>query len=257
MQSPAQDWRHCLSTKDPRNTRARQYSQLPRYWRSVLQDRSTTTRKEQVSMKQFIDYIPLLVFFTVWAMDERVVSIAGYQHSVGGVFSAAEFLLAASILVYGTLFMMQRRLDKFQWITLIAVVLFCLPTIIFRNVDFLKWKAPIVNWIFAAVFLGSQMFTKTTAIEHMMGHTITAPAEIWRKLNMAWIAFFVLLGAINLIVAFTLSEDLWIKFKVFGNLILTFLFVFSQMPVLAKYIDVEEEEGNDDKSISPSQEESV
>jgi intracellular septation protein len=49
------------------------------------------------------------------------------------------------------------------------------------------------------------------------------------------------LGAINLIVAFTLSEALWIQFKVFGNLILTFTFVLGQMPTLAKYIDVEED----------------
>ena len=76
-------------------------------------------------MKQFIDYIPLLVFFTFWAMDERAVSIAGFDHSIGGVFSAAEFLLAASLLVYGSLFVYQKRLDKFQWITLVAVVLFC------------------------------------------------------------------------------------------------------------------------------------
>ena len=40
-------------------------------------------------MKQFIDYIPLLVFFTVWAMDERTVSIGDFEHSVGGIFSAA------------------------------------------------------------------------------------------------------------------------------------------------------------------------
>lgn len=206
-------------------------------------------------MKQFIDYIPLLVFFTVWAMDERIVTIAGYQHGVGGVFSAAEFLLAASILVYGSLFVVQRRLDKFQWITLTAVVLFCIPTIIFRNVDFLKWKAPIVNWIFAAVFLGSQIFTKKPAIEHMMGHTVNAPTEVWRKLNIAWVIFFVLLGALNLLVAFTLSEDLWIKFKVFGNLILTFVFVFGQMPVLSKYIDLDDKEKTDTQT--DTQEESV
>ena len=46
-------------------------------------------------MKQFIDYIPLLIFFTVFAIDERTVSIGGFEHSIGGIFSAAEFLLAA------------------------------------------------------------------------------------------------------------------------------------------------------------------
>lgn len=192
-------------------------------------------------MKQFIDYIPLLVFFTVWAMDERAVTIAGFEHSIGGIFSAAEFLLVASILVYGSLFIAQRRLDKFQWITLVAVVLFCIPTIIFRNTDFLKWKAPIVNWIFASIFIGSRYIGDKPAIEHMMGHAINAPKELWYRLNTIWIYYFIVLGAINLAVAFLLSEALWIQFKVFGNLILTFGFVIGQMPLLAKYIEVEEE----------------
>lgn len=178
-------------------------------------------------------------------MDERVVSIAGYERSVGGIFSAAEFLLVASILVYGTMFLVQRRLDKFQWITLIAVVLFCTPTIIFRNTDFLKWKAPIVNWIFASIFLASRFFGDKPAIEHMMGHAVKAPKELWQRLNTIWIYYFVALGTINLIVAFTLSEALWIQFKVFGNLILTFAFVIGQMPLLAKYMEVEEEESSE------------
>jgi intracellular septation protein len=193
-------------------------------------------------MKQFIDYIPLLVFFSVWAMDERVINVAGYDHTFGGMFSAAEFLLAASVLVYGSLFVYQKKLDKFQWITLAAVILFCIPTIIFKNIVFLKWKAPIVNWIFASIFVASRYFGDKPAIEHMMGHAVTAPKEVWYKLNTMWVFYFIVLGAINLIVAFTLSEELWIKFKVFGNLILTFGFVFVQMPILAKYIEVEDED---------------
>ena len=193
-------------------------------------------------MKQFIDYIPLLVFFSVWAMDERVINVAGYDHIFGGMFSAAEFLLAASVLVYGSLFIYQKRLDKFQWITLAAVILFCIPTIIFKNIVFLKWKAPIVNWIFASIFVASRYFGDKPAIEHMMGHAVTAPKEVWYKLNTMWIFYFIVLGAINLIVAFTLSEELWIKFKVFGNLILTFSFVLVQMPILAKYIEVEDKD---------------
>jgi intracellular septation protein len=204
-------------------------------------------------MKQLIDYIPLLIFFTVFAIDERTVSIAGYEHTVGGIYSAAEFLLSASILTYGSLFLANRRLDKFQWITLVAVVLFCIPTIIFRNTDFLKWKAPIVNWIFAIVFFGSRYFGDKPAIEHMMGHAVNAPKEIWQRLNSIWIVYFIILGAVNLIVAFTLSEKAWIQFKVFGNLILTFAFVIGQMPLLAKYIEVQE----DKTEAEPTGKESV
>ena len=186
-------------------------------------------------MKQFIDFIPLLVFFSVWAMDERSVSIAGIEHSIGGIFSAAEFLLVSSVLVYGSLWLIQRKLDKFQWITVGAVVLFCIPTVIFRDTNFLKWKAPIVNWIFATIFFASRFIGSKTAIEHMMGTAIQAPKELWERLNTIWVGYFIVLGGINLAVAFLLSEALWIQFKVFGNLILTLIFVIGQMPLLMKY----------------------
>ena len=206
---------------------------------------------QQNIMKQFIDYIPLIVFFSVFVMDERAVTIGNFQHEVGGIYSAAEFLIAVSIIVYGSLYLIQKRLDKFQWITLIAVILFCIPTIIFRNTAFLKWKAPIVNWIFATIFFASRFISDKPAIEHMMGHAVNAPKKLWQRLNSIWIYYFIVLGAINLIVAFTLSEALWIQFKVFGNLILTFTFVLGQMPMLAKYIDVEED------STEPASKESI
>ena len=193
-------------------------------------------------MKQLIDYIPLLVFFLVWSLDERLVSICGYERTVGGVFSATEFLLVASTLVYGALWLKEKRLDKLQWITFVAVVLFCIPTIVFRNIEFLKWKAPIVNWLFASIFLGSRFIGEKPAIEHMMGHAVPAPREVWQRLNLYWVLYFFVLGAINLTVALLLSEALWIKFKVFGNLALTFGFVFAQMPLLSKYL--EEPEGD-------------
>ena len=193
-------------------------------------------------MKQFLDYIPLVVFFVVWTLDERIINVAGYDYTLGGIYSAAEFLLVTSIVVYGGIFLSQRRLDKFQFITLAVVILACIPTIYFRNTDFLKWKAPIANWVFAAVFFGSRFVSEKSAIEHMLGHAVEAPREVWNTLNTVWIIFFAVLGAVNLAVAFLLSEAMWINFKVWGNLIITFLFVFAQMPYLSRYIEVAEQE---------------
>ena len=62
-------------------------------------------------MKQLLEYIPLLLFFSVWAMDERVVPVLGLNIAVGGIFNAATFLLIASICVYGGLFLAVGRLD--------------------------------------------------------------------------------------------------------------------------------------------------
>jgi len=193
-------------------------------------------------MKQFLDYIPLIVFFSIWSLDERDITIAGIEHTIGGIYSASEFLIATAILVYGSLFVIQKRLDKFQWITAVAVILFCLPTIIFRNTDFLKWKAPIVYWIFAIIFFASRYVGDKPAIEHMMGHIVKPPQDFWLKLNNIWIVYFIVLGGVNLAVAFILSERAWIQFKVFGNLIISFGFIISQSFMLAKYIKAEDED---------------
>ncbi|MGB1271898.1 MAG: septation protein IspZ, partial [Endozoicomonas sp.] len=99
--------------------------------------------------------------------------------------------------------------------------------------------APIVNWIFAAAFLGSQFIGEKTLIQRMMGHAITLPDETWVKMNLSWVVFFVLLGAANLFVAFTFHE-IWVDFKVFGSLILTFLFVIGQFLLISKHIRTEE-----------------
>lgn len=187
-------------------------------------------------MKQVASYIPLLAFFVVWAIGERPVTIFGFEHSVGGIYSGAEVLLATSVLVYGAMFLAYKRLDKFEWITLCAVVVFCIPTFLLRDVNFLKWKAPLVNWIFAAVFISSRYIGSKPALQHMLGHAVEMPREAWLRFNSVWTVYFILLGAINLAVAFTLSEAAWINFKVFGNLIITVLFVFGQMPFLARHM---------------------
>ena len=192
-------------------------------------------------MKQVFSYIPLLAFFFVWAIGERPVSFAGIEHSFGGIYSAAEVLLATSVLVYGGLFLAYKRLDKFEWITLAAVVVFCIPTFLLRDVNFLKWKAPLVNWIFAAVFFGSRYLGSKPALQHMLGHAVAMPRELWLRFNDVWIVYFVLLGTVNLAVAFGLSEAAWIQFKVFGNLIITVLFVFGQMPFLARHMEMDME----------------
>ena len=197
-------------------------------------------------MKQLLDYIPLVIFFTVWSIGEHPLNLGGIEYTFGGIFSAADFLLASSIIVYGTLFLWQRRLDKFQLITLAVVILFCVPTVIFRDTTYLKWKAPVANWLFAVVFLVSRFVGEKPAIEHMMGHAVNAPREVWLKLNTVWVVFFIVLGAVNLAVAFTLSQSAWVIFKVWGNLAITFIFILGQMPYLSKYLPDEEQTAGPD-----------
>ncbi len=186
-------------------------------------------------MKQFIDFIPLILFFIVYKMDPRALEFANQSYMLGGIFSATAVLIGSSILVYGTMFVLQRRLEKGQWLTLAACLVFGGMTLAFHSETFLKWKAPVVNWIFAIAFLGSHFIGDKPLIQRMMGHAISLPQPIWIKLNQAWIVFFLFCGSANLFVAFTFQEW-WVDFKVFGSLGLTLLFLIGQGIYLSRHL---------------------
>jgi len=186
-------------------------------------------------VKQLIDFIPLALFFIVYKLDPRVVDIAGHNFNLGGIFSATAVLIISSVIVYGITFILQRKLEKAQWLTLIACLVFGGMTLAFHSETFLKWKAPVVNWLFALAFAGSHFIGDRVLIKRMMGHALTLPDVIWNRLNVAWILFFVFCGAANLFVAFTFQE-IWVDFKVFGSLGMTVLFLVGQGVYLSRHL---------------------
>ena len=89
--------------------------------------------------------------------------------------------------------------------------------------------------------LGSQFIGKKPLVERMMGHAIKAPTPVWKRLNWAWIVFFIAMGMLNLYVAFNYSEETWVNFKLFGMMGLTLVFVFGQAFYLSRYMEADEE----------------
>ncbi|MBD1602061.1 septation protein A [Pseudomonas typographi] len=186
-------------------------------------------------MKQLIDFIPLLLFVIVYKLAPRTFDVAGHAVTLGGIFSATAVLIASSLLVYGVLWAHQRRLEKGQWVTLLACLLFGGLTLAFHSETFLKWKAPAVNAVFALAFFGSHFIGDTVLVKRIMGHALTLPDAIWARLNAAWIVFFIVCGAANLFVAFTF-ERFWVDFKVFGSLGITLLFLLGQGIYLSRHL---------------------
>ncbi|GIT22135.1 MAG: hypothetical protein CM1200mP40_18170 [Gammaproteobacteria bacterium] len=88
---------------------------------------------EQKGIKETVYRLhsPYSLFLRSGQWTSGLCLLGGFERTVGGIFSASEVLLVFAILVYGTLFLVQRSLDKFQWITLGGVVVFCTLTIAF------------------------------------------------------------------------------------------------------------------------------
>ncbi|RJX45545.1 hypothetical protein C6380_29670, partial [Pseudomonas syringae pv. actinidiae] len=46
------------------------------------------------------------------------------SYTFGGIFSATAMLIISSVVVYGILYIKQRKLEKSQWLTLVACLVF-------------------------------------------------------------------------------------------------------------------------------------
>jgi len=123
------------------------------------------------------------------------------------------------------------------WLSLILVVVFGSMTLIFQDESFIKWKPTILYWAFTGSMLFSAIVLKKNAIKAMLGEQLTLPEAVWDKVNLAWAAFFALMGVLNLLIAFNFSTDTWVNFKLFGGMGLMLLFVIGQGLLLSKYIE--------------------
>jgi intracellular septation protein len=191
-------------------------------------------------MKQFLEYIPLFFFLIVYKLDERLISIGTIEFTFGGIFSATAFLMLSTVLAYGIVLKMNGSLTRMQWIVVAAVLLFGSSTLILRSEEILKWKAPVVNWIMAAIFLGSQFIGKQNMAKSMFGQIVSMPDTRWTRLNLAWVLVFFAVGCTNLLVAFTYHEY-WVDFKVFGSMGMLILASIGQMFYIYPYLQTETE----------------
>jgi intracellular septation protein len=183
-----------------------------------------------ISMKFLYDLLPLLLFF------------AAYKYF--DIYVATGVAIAASVVQTAGYWFKHRRFETMHLVTLGVIVVFGGLTVFLRDDTFIKWKPTLVYWILALLLLGSQLFGSRTIMDRMLSTQIVLPPVVWRKLNLSWALFFLALGVLNLYVAFyyglgSLDEaartDLWVKFKVFGLMAITFVFIIAQAVVMARY----------------------
>lgn len=174
-------------------------------------------------MKFLFDIFPLVLFFAAWSFYD--------------IFVATAVAIAATVVQVAWMWLRHRRVDNVLWMTLAIMVVFGGATLALRDPTFIKLKPTVLYWAFAAALIGAQAFIGKNLIRVMMEKRISLPDAIWGRLNASWIGFFVVMGILNLYIAYTFSEAVWVKFKVFGGIGLMLAFVVLQALMLAPYIE--------------------
>jgi intracellular septation protein len=173
-------------------------------------------------MKFLFDFFPVLLFFIAYKFAD--------------IYIATGVAIAATIVQCSFSWIKTRTVPTMQLVALAVIVIFGGLTLYLHDEQFIKWKPTVINWLFGGAFLLSQVVGKRTAIERLLGTNLTLPQPVWRRLNLAWVAFFVILGAANLYVMSYYDRDTWVNFKLFGILGLTLVFIVIQSFYLSRYI---------------------
>ena len=165
-------------------------------------------------MQLFVDYLPILIFFGAYFYK--------------GIYFATGMLMVVMPVVMLAQWAISRKLNKIYAASTALVLILGSATLLLRNPLFLYWKPTVLNWAIGLAFLGSQFIGEKPFAQRMLGGAASLEENQWRRLNQIWVVFFLFIGSINLYVAYTFSEPTWVKFKLFGMLGLTFLFVMVQ-----------------------------
>ncbi len=185
-------------------------------------------------MKLLFDFFPVLLFFITFKLHEDPKQ---------GILTATAVIIAATIVQVGLSWAFRHRVEKLHLVTLVLVIIFGGITLALKDEMFIKWKPTVVNWLFAATFLGSEYIGKKNLVRRMMEGNFELPELVWQKLNLSWVSFFTAMGFLNLYVIYNFDTDTWVNFKLFGLMGLTFAFVIAQGLYLMRHIKPEDDAG--------------
>jgi intracellular septation protein len=175
-------------------------------------------------MKFLFDLFPVVLFFVAFKLVD--------------IYVATATAIVATFAQVGWLKLRKRKVEPMLWASLAIIVVFGGATLVLKDETFIKWKPTVLYWLFAAVLAGAAAL-KRNLIRAMLSEHLQMPDSVWSRLNLSWIGFFLVMGLLNLYVAYSFSTDLWVNFKLFGGMGLMFLFVIAQAFVLGKYAEEE------------------
>ena len=170
--------------------------------------------------KLLIDIGPLAVFFIFYLRSDLQSAIL-------------PFMIATVISVLFS-YIIEKKIPVMPTVGAIIILIFGGLTIYFDNDIFFKMKPTIINLLFAGILYGGVILNKPL-LRYLLGAALKLQDEGWEILTKRWIGFFIALAILNEIIWRTQSTDIWVNFKVFGILPLTFIFTLAQFTIIKKY----------------------
>jgi len=191
-------------------------------------------------MKQLLEFLPLVLFFSAYQMDGEIVTVGSWSHTFDGMFSATAVLMLSSVIVWLLASALSKQNERrLMWMA-IAVVVFGAATLILKDQRFIQWKPTVFNWVLAAVLLGYQFVGERNLLERLLGGQLSLTPRVWTQLNSLAIGNFTVVGALNLFVAYRYEEAFWVSYKLYSPIGFSVVLLLLAILIVAPHLKEQE-----------------
>ena len=194
-----------------------------------------------------VDYGPVLVFF----LSYRHFSPSDHNDAIGElaavVKSVSAFMVSAIIALVSSRIWLG-RVSPMLWLSTGLIVSFGGLTILLQDTRFIQIKPTAIYLLFGTTLLIG--YAKGRAfLKYLLEAAFEGLSEAgWLKLSRNWGIFFFVLAALNEVLRQIYNEanhnfGTWIALKLWLFMPLSFLFTFTQLPMLLRHGLMHEAEG--------------
>lgn len=180
-----------------------------------------------------VDYGPLLVFFLTYRFsapegEDTAGEILAVIRGTGAFIAAALVALAVSKWRLG-------KVSPMLWLSTALIVGFGLLTIFFADPVFVQMKPTIIYVGFGVALLVGWLRGKALLKVLLEAAFEGLSDEGWLKLSRNWGIFFLFLAVLNETLRHYLEFGDWLAAKIWVFMPLSFLFTFTQLPMLMRH----------------------
>jgi len=185
-------------------------------------------------LKQVLELGPTLVFFLIYLrIKENTYTFGGTDYS--GFIVATLVFVPILLVSMAILWKLSGKLSRMQVFTAFMVIFFGGLTAYFNDERFFKMKTSIVYGVFAAI-LGIGLLRGQSYLRYIMEDFLPMEKEGWMILTRRLVAMFGAMALANEYIWRTQTTELWVKLETFAFPVVLFLFLWSQIVLLQKYL---------------------
>lgn len=195
----------------------------------------TEAKKSKSSwLNLVVDFGPLLIFFLVY----KHFSPSGEAQPLATVTAVIKGTMAFMVATVVALIVSKWRIGRISpmlWLTTVLILGFGALTVVFHDAFWIQIKPTAVYLMFSGVlFFG--LWRKQAMLKYLLQSAFEGLSdEGWLKLSRNWAWFFLFLAVLNTALVYTVSFDTWLQAKLWGFTVLSFVFTFSQLPMVLKH----------------------